>query len=86
MAQKPAVRVRATNNLLDFLDEYRPGLQAQVRTRIPSATRAHFDNASAVEWISVERFAEREGVGPASRTQMCVVAGGLGVARNWLCS
>lgn len=52
--KEPSVRVRATNDLLSHLDDFRSGLQAEVRSRIPAATLALLDRATTVDWTSIE--------------------------------
>lgn len=52
MAHQPAVRAGAAHNLLEFLETFRPGSLALVRSRIPPDTLAAIDSSSS--WLPVE--------------------------------
>jgi hypothetical protein len=54
MPRQPAARASAARDNLNFVDVYRPGALAEVRSRIPAESLEVIDNAPSASWLDFE--------------------------------
>ena len=53
-ARRPAARVSAVRDLLDFMDVFEPGLRAKVLATFPAETLELLETSTRTSWFSIE--------------------------------
>src|SRR4051812_11719362 len=52
--RRPAARVGAVKDLLDFVERFEPGMQAKVLATFPAETRELLESSPRMSWFSIE--------------------------------